>query len=83
MNGFRTPRKTWGSLEKAAGWNKGVLGHVLGDVSLPLTSCSSLLLVVPHGHNEEDEQGDTLNACQEEEIVVQRAVIDVTCRDEK
>lgn len=83
MNRSHTPGKTWGSLGKAAWWNQGVPGHVLGDISLPLTSCSSLLLVVPHGHNEEDEQGDTLNACQEEEIVVQRAVIDVTCRDEK
>lgn len=62
----------------------GVTAHVLGrHVSLPLTSCSGLLLVILDGHNEEDEQGDTLNPCQEEEVVVQRAVVDVTCRDEK
>lgn len=62
----------------------GVPGHVLGrGASLPLTSCSGLLFVVLDGHDEEDEQGDTLNPCQEEEVVVQGAVVDVTCRDEK
>lgn len=52
-------------------------------MSLPLTSCSGLLLVILDGHNEEDEQGDTLNPSQEEEVVVQGAVVDVTCRGEK
>lgn len=66
------------------GGSGGVSAHVLGrHVSLPLTSCSGLLLVILDGHNEEDEQGDTLNPCQEEEVVVQGAVVDVTCRDEK
>lgn len=61
-----------------------VPAHVLGrHVSLPLTPCSGLLLVILDGHNEEDEQGDALNPCQEEEVVVQRAAVDVTCRDQK
>lgn len=62
----------------------GVAAHVLGrHVSLPLTSCSGLLLVILDGHDEEDEQGDPLNPCQEEEVEVQGAVVDVTCREEK
>lgn len=47
-------------------------------VSLPLASCSALLLVVLDRDNEEDQQGDALDACQEEKVVVQRAVIDIT-----
>lgn len=65
------------------GWGWGIQ-HVLGrHLSLPLTSGSGLLPVILDGHNEEDEQGDTLNPCQEEEVVVQRAVVDVTCREQK
>lgn len=62
----------------------GYPAHVLGrHLSLPLTSGSGLLPVILDGHNEEDEQGDTLNPCQEEEVVVQRAVVDVTCTEQK
>lgn len=49
-----------------------------GGVSLPLASCSGLLLVILDRDNKEDQQGDTLYPRQEEEIVVQRAVIDIT-----
>lgn len=48
------------------------------SVPLPLASRSNLLLVILDRDNEEDKQGDTLDPCQEEEIVVQRAVVDVT-----
>lgn len=59
-------------------------GHVSGsrgDVSLPLASRSAPLLVVLERDNEEDEQGDALDARQQEEVVVQRAVIDVACKE--
>lgn len=83
MSRLYTSTKSCGSRKKG---NCGGIGggHVLGrHVSLPLTSCSGLLLVILDGHNEEDEQGDALNACQEEEVVVQGAVVDVTFRDGK
>lgn len=65
------------------GGGGGVPGHVLRrKMCPPLTSCSGLLLVVLDGHDEEHQQGDALNPCQEEEVVVQGAVIDVTCREE-
>lgn len=54
-----------------------------GGVSLPLASCSAPLPVVLDRDNEEDQQGDTLDACQEEEVVVQRAVIDITWKERK
>lgn len=54
-----------------------------GGVSLPLASCSAPLLVVLDRDNKEDQQGDALDACQEEEVVVQRAVIDVTWKERK
>lgn len=48
-------------------------------VSLPLASCSALLLlVILDRDNEEDQQGYALDPCQEEEVVVQGAVIDIT-----
>lgn len=46
-------------------------------VSLPLTACSALLLVILDRNNEEDEQGEALDARQEKEVVVQGAVVDV------
>ena len=49
-----------------------------GVCALPVTSCSALRLVVLDGHDEEDEQRETLYGCQQEEVVVQLAVIDVT-----
>lgn len=68
-------------------------GHVWGwedmsvsrrrSVPLPLASRSNLLLVILDRDNEEDEQGNTLDPCQEEEIVVQGAVVDVTWKDEE
>lgn len=48
---------------------------------LPWYSCSGLLLVILDRYNKEDEQGDTLNPCKKEKVVVQGAVIDVTWRD--
>lgn len=45
---------------------------------LPLASCLGPLLVILEGDDKEDQQGDALDPCQEEEVVVQRAVIDVT-----
>lgn len=50
---------------------------------MPLGSCSDFLLVILDRDNEEDEQGDTLDPCQEEEIVVQGAAVDVTWKDRK
>lgn len=50
---------------------------------LPLASCLGPLLVILEGDNKEDQQGDALDPCQEEEVVVQRAVIDVTWNDRK
>lgn len=45
---------------------------------VPLVSCPDLLLVVLDGDDEEHEQGDALDPCQQEEVVVQMAVVDVT-----
>lgn len=45
---------------------------------MPLVSRPHLLLVILDRDDEEHEQGDALNPCQEEEIVVQMAVVDVT-----
>lgn len=50
---------------------------------LSLISCSASLLVIFDRDDEEDKQGDALDPCQEEEIVMQRAVIDVTWNDGK
>lgn len=47
-------------------------------VSLPLASCSASLLVILDRDNKEDQQGYALDPCQEEEVVVQGAVIDIT-----
>ena len=44
----------------------------------PVTSRPALLLVVLDGDDEEDEQGEALDHSQQEEVVVQRAVVDVT-----
>lgn len=48
---------------------------------MPLVSRPDLLLIVLDRDDEEDEQGDALNARQEEEVVVQVAVVDVTWRN--
>lgn len=48
---------------------------------VPLVSCPDLLLIVLDRDDEEHEQGDALNPCQEEEVVVQMAVVDVTWRN--
>lgn len=64
-----------------AGMVRGIWGCVCGSrggVSLPLASCSASLLVILDRYNKEDQQGDALDPCQEEEVVVQRAVIDIT-----
>lgn len=65
---------------------RGSLGSVLrsrGGVSLPHTSCSDSLPVVLDGHDKENQQGDTLDTSQEEEVIVQLAFIDVTCKTYK
>lgn len=49
-----------------------------GGVSLPLAPGSGPLLVVLDGDDEEDEQGDALDPRQQEEVVMQRAFVDVT-----
>lgn len=57
------------------------MGFVLRSrrgVSLPLASYSGLLLVILNRDDKKDQQGETLDARQEEEVVVQRAVIDIT-----
>lgn len=69
-------------------WGWGGMGYEdtcasRGGVPLPLVSSSDLLLVILDRDNEEDQQGDALDPCQEEEIVVQRAVVDVTWKDRK
>lgn len=59
----------------------GSLRRVLrsrGGVSLPHTSYSDFLPVILDRHDKENQQGDALDACQEEEVVVQLAFIDVT-----
>lgn len=43
-----------------------------------MASCFDPLLVILERDNEEDQQGDALDPRQEEEVVVQRAVIDIT-----
>lgn len=53
-----------------------------GDVSLPLAPCSGPLLVLD-GDNKEDQQGDALDPRQEEEVVVQGAVVDITWKEKK
>lgn len=57
-------------------------GGSSGGVPLSLTSCSAPLLVVLHRDDEEDEQGDALDPGQEEEVVVERAVVDVPWQEE-
>lgn len=60
---------------------KGIQGFVLRSrrgMSLPLASCSGLLLVILNRDNNKDQQGEALDARQQEEVVVQRAVIDIT-----
>lgn len=42
-----------------------------------------LLFVVLHRHNEEDEECDSLDGGQEEEVIIQSALVDVTCREKK
>ncbi|KAL0185687.1 hypothetical protein M9458_017357, partial [Cirrhinus mrigala] len=49
----------------------------------PVTPCSGLLLVILHRHNQEDKECDSLNASQEEEVVIQFALVDVTYREKK
>ena len=53
-------------------------GRWSGGQIPPVTSCPALLLVVLDGDDEEDEQGEALDPSQEEEVEVQRAVVDVT-----
>lgn len=52
-----------------------------GGVSLPLASRSALLLVILDRNNKEDQQGDALDPRQQEEVVVQRAFIDITWKE--
>lgn len=52
-------------------------------MSLPHTSHSDFLPVILDRDDEENQQGDALDACQEEEVVVQLAVIDVTYETHK
>lgn len=52
-----------------------------GGVSLPLASRPALLLVIFDRDNKEDQQGDALDPCQQEEVVVQRAFIDITWKE--
>ena len=52
-------------------------------MSLPLASCFGPLLVILEGDDKEDQQGDALDPCQEEEVVVQRAVVDITWKERK
>lgn len=48
-----------------------------------MVPCSGLLLVILHRHNEEDKECDSLNGSQEEEVVIQCALVDVTYREKK
>lgn len=48
-----------------------------------MAHCSGLLLVILHRHNEEDKECDSLNGSQEEEVVIQCALVDVTYRERK
>lgn len=43
-----------------------------------MAPCSGLLLVILHRHDEEDEECDSLDGSQEEEVVIQCALVDVT-----
>lgn len=52
-------------------------------MTLPEAPRSAPLPVVLHGDDEENQQGDALDPRQQEEVVVQRAVVDVTCRGTK
>lgn len=54
-----------------------------GSVSLPLASCPTPLPFILKRDDKKDQQGDTLDPCQEEEVIVQRAVVDVTWRERK
>lgn len=54
-----------------------------GGVSVPLASCFGPLLVILERDDKEDQQGDALDPCQEEEVVVQRAVVDITWEKER
>ena len=56
----------------------GLLFGSRRDVSLPLASSSAPLFVIFDRDNEEDQQGDALNARQEKEVVVERALINIT-----
>lgn len=49
---------------------------------LPHASCSGLLVVIFKRDNKKDQQGEALDARQEEEVVVQRAVVDITWKRE-
>ena len=50
--------------------------------TMPLTSCSTtLLFVVLDRHDEEDQQGEALDPRQQEEVVVELGVIDVTWKE--
>ena len=51
--------------------------------ALPVTSRSALRLVVLDGHDEEDQQRETLDGRQQEEVVVQLAVVDITLERER
>lgn len=67
-------------------WGGGSLGSVLrsrGGVSLPHTSYSDFLPVILDRDDKKNQQGDALDACQEEEVVVQLAFIDVTYETHK
>lgn len=71
------------ALEKA-GMVRGIQGHLCGSRgrgSLPLASRSAPLLVILNRDRKEDQQGDALDPRQEEEVVVQRAVVDITWKD--
>lgn len=48
-----------------------------GDAPLPLAPQPNPLPVIFHRNNDEEQQGDSLDACQQEEIVMQGAVVDV------
>lgn len=61
-------------------WAYGHISHISRrDSPLPLGSCPGPLFVIFERDDEEHKQGDALNPCQEEEIVVQMAAVDVTC----
>lgn len=45
-----------------------------------MAACFGLLFVIFHRHNEEDEECDSLYGCQEEEVIIQCAIVDVSYR---